>query len=226
LFISQTIPSQWEVYDHPDGLLYFHNKSGGYRYITLANIFDTDVLKEIEGFMVHLEREIHQLNKSLPRDTMEIVLEIISEDEWGYYMIDHAARCHFWLHPFEDDSLFSEVGGLASPTHLSASLSSTTCQVLICLTEHYMEYEYWTHCEWFPHLQKFDKGTIKQLIGMLSYGCIGQQSNLATSSKPYLAFLDAMTSPETTVPYNPDELKQMLSMLKYMQGASNVYHKY
>ena len=118
--VSSEPQGGWVPQIHPEGQLYFYKDVGRLRYITDALLTDSEVLKEIMGFLGRMERHLCEVTGGLP-ETFEIVLELLPEwDAWGYYMVDHGSRCVFWLQ--ELDVLLAveeEVQGLQSPSHFS-----------------------------------------------------------------------------------------------------------
>jgi len=84
------------------------------------------VLKEeMEEFYSYL-REIVLINGlTIPSKNYDLALDVTLNDNneitWSYYYACHDTRCLFWLDRYDTTYLASEVDGVESPAHLSAS---------------------------------------------------------------------------------------------------------
>jgi hypothetical protein len=69
--------------------------------------------------------QIHGLLASADFDKAsldEVVIELLSETECGYYFVDHENRSLLWLHDFDIlnySNCITEVRGATSPAHIS-----------------------------------------------------------------------------------------------------------
>ncbi|KIK97728.1 hypothetical protein PAXRUDRAFT_31630 [Paxillus rubicundulus Ve08.2h10] len=126
----------WEPCVHPEGALYFRHPHK--RICTDANLYkhrNLDVITRCADQLFDWIKtgELQFSEKS------ELVLELMDDKRaniWrcGYYFVDHAYRCLFWVHPFQAEPIFGNVKGIKSPSHIKYA----------------MEAQYWMHCELFP----------------------------------------------------------------------------
>ena len=79
---------------------------------------------EIENFYNYLQELIHHDELEIPSENYDLVLDIMVRDGgmmWSYYYACHDARCLFWLETYDASYMISELFGVKSPAHLSAS---------------------------------------------------------------------------------------------------------
>jgi hypothetical protein len=92
------------------------------RLFTDADMYNADLREEIEDFYLYLDIE----NLTLPSKDYDLVLDIMptmdQRIQWSYYFACHKARCLFWLDKYDASS---EICGVESPAHMSASPSFT-----------------------------------------------------------------------------------------------------
>jgi hypothetical protein len=83
--------------------------------------------ERIEYFYSHL-MEIEE-HLAIPSKNYDIVLDItLKKDnkmQWSYYYACHDTRCLFWLHEYDPAYITSELDGVESPAHFSASQEFT-----------------------------------------------------------------------------------------------------
>jgi len=101
------------------------------KLFTDTDMYNTDLREEMEMFYLHLEKTIRDENLTIPsKKNYDLVLDIAimltetGTSQWSYYFACHKARCLFWLDNYEASS---EVDGVDSPAHFSASSSFTIC---------------------------------------------------------------------------------------------------
>ena len=146
--------SPWIPATHPDGALYFYDQERVRVSVTseypattntpLKRLFtDTDMhdptnKDEIEDFYRHLERVRRANELSFPSKNYDLVLDIVptaeGQIEWRYYYACHETRCLFWLETYDASYMNSEVRGVKSPAHVSASHLSLSNIPLFPLT--------------------------------------------------------------------------------------------
>ena len=111
--------------------------------------------EEMEDFYSHLKETERAELLTIPSKNYDIVLDItLNKDnkiQWSYFYACHDTRCLFWLDQYEASYLTSELDGVESPAHFSASRASTICVPfsLIRRTGHRLEDLYWYmgyHC--------------------------------------------------------------------------------
>ncbi|KIJ11345.1 hypothetical protein PAXINDRAFT_101701 [Paxillus involutus ATCC 200175] len=126
----------WEPCVHPEGALYFRHPHK--RICTDANLYKHRNLDVITRCADQLFDWIKTGGLQFS-ESSELVLELMDDKRaniWrcGYYFVDHAYRCLFWVHPFQAEPIFGNVKGIKSPSHIKYA----------------MEAQYWMHCELFP----------------------------------------------------------------------------
>ncbi|TDL22881.1 hypothetical protein BD410DRAFT_202988 [Rickenella mellea] len=209
----------WTRHVHPDGQPYYYNTSHAgpsLRYVTLADLLNVSVLTEIERFVDHMQELIHRHSvlssftssssssagdndgngvdhgksngKGREEVEVEVFLQLSSDRTWGYYMVYHPNRCLFWLKDMDVEEGIWEIGGKVTTfAHM----------------QHYIAYEYWSHCENFPHDKSVTRVELDELIAFFTYGII-----------------DTMTSMDSTISYPTDDLKTMLGVVKQMRDLN------
>src|SRR6266852_795147 len=104
------------------------NNSTLQRLFTDTDMYDTELREEMEEFYLYLEKIIRVEKLTIPskKKDYDLVLAIMhTEDQstqWSYYFACHKARCLFWLTEYDASS---EIDGVESPAHVSASPSFT-----------------------------------------------------------------------------------------------------
>ncbi|KAF9225080.1 hypothetical protein BS17DRAFT_778081 [Gyrodon lividus] len=126
----------WEPCTHPEGALYF--KHPHKRICTDVNLYKQRNLDVITRCADQLFDWVKTTGLQFSENS-ELVLELMDDKRaniWrcGYYFVDHAYRCLFWVHPFQAEPIFGNVKGVKSPSHIKYA----------------MEAQYWMHCELFP----------------------------------------------------------------------------
>ncbi len=102
------------------------------RLFTDTDMFDPVLRKEIEEFYQYIQKILHHDGVDVLSQNCDLVLDITpTEDgriQWSYYYACHETRCLFWLDPYDATHLISELFGVSSPAHISASqISSSIC---------------------------------------------------------------------------------------------------
>ena len=119
------------------------------RLFTDADMHDPLPREEVEDFYSHLKTIERVERLTIPSENYDMVLDItLSQDndiQWSYYYACHDTRCLFWLDEYDAAHIASEVDGVESPAHLSASQAFTICALssLIRRTGHRLESLYW-----------------------------------------------------------------------------------
>ncbi|KAH7923791.1 hypothetical protein BV22DRAFT_1130364 [Leucogyrophana mollusca] len=124
----ETRAPEWIAFIHPEGALYFYHAA--------RKIFtDTDVRKEINRTPIiqcadKLREMMAEQNIEWTDDT-ELVLELDKrKNECGYYFVEKANRCLFWVEPFPAESMLENVKGLKHTYHLRYALELQYWQVI------------------------------------------------------------------------------------------------
>ena len=103
----------------------------------------------MEEFYSYLKKIEHVEVLTIPSKNYDMVLDIrrneYGKTQWSYYYACHDTRCLFWLDKYDATFLTSELDGVGSPAHLSASQAFTICTLfsLIRRTGHRLEDLYW-----------------------------------------------------------------------------------
>ncbi|TCD59974.1 hypothetical protein EIP91_010953 [Steccherinum ochraceum] len=181
-FPRSGIPEGWIACSHPEGALYFYHAEG--RVYTEANITKSDVLSQVNGCVMRLRSILQSTADTfrLPVDASLVLDPPPSWDPegvWSYYYADHINRTLFWLEEYEFD--VGELDGVPNFSQL----------------QHEIEAKYWTHVEYFPHAQHTTQGHADEIMGILSFAMVDQQ-----------------TSPSSTVLFSVDDLQKMFSCAK------------
>jgi len=119
------------------------------RLFTDTDMHDPLLREEMEDFYSYLKKIEHVEHLTIPSKNYDMVLDITpSQDndiQWSYYYACHDTRCLFWLDEYDARHIASELDGVESPAHLSASQAFTICALisLIRWTGHRLESLYW-----------------------------------------------------------------------------------
>jgi len=90
---------------------------------------ERELKKEMEEFYSYLQETVRIDGLTIPSKNYDLVLDLVlneNEIQWSYYYACHEARCLFWLERYDTIYVTSEVDGVESPAHLSASRASVT----------------------------------------------------------------------------------------------------
>jgi hypothetical protein len=107
--------------------------------------------EEMEEFYFYLQKIVHADQLIIPSRNYDVVLDIMPDEDsldriqWSYYYACHDTRCLFWLEQYDITYITSELDGVETPAHLSASQAFTICALfsLIQWTGHRLEALYW-----------------------------------------------------------------------------------
>jgi hypothetical protein len=111
-------------------------------------MFNETLKEEMEDFYFYLQKIVRVDDLNLSKNC-DLVLDIMpnenNEIQWSYYYACHDTRCLFWLDDYDAKFMTSELDGVESPAHLSASHHSAICALfsLIRCAEHRLEDLYW-----------------------------------------------------------------------------------
>ncbi len=121
------------------------------RLFTDTDMYNAVLREEMEDFYSCLKKIIRDEKLTILSENKkyDLVLDIMpTEDEkmlWSYYYACHKTRCLFWLDEYDASYMISEIRGVESPAHISASPSFTRLPLypLIQCAEHRLEDLYW-----------------------------------------------------------------------------------
>lgn len=114
------------------------DKSAVQNILTVAYLYDRDVLSDIEAFIEQIENIL--LEKGISRQPdVELVLERFAdsgpEADCGYYFVSHKDRCLFWYEEFDISHILKVVKGVHCRSQISVySPLLIAIQVLIVLS--------------------------------------------------------------------------------------------
>jgi hypothetical protein len=88
--------------------------------------------EEMEEFYHYLQKILQHDEVDISSTNYDLALDImLSEDgriQWSYYYACHETRCLFWLDNYDATHMISELFGVKSPAHVSAShIPSSLC---------------------------------------------------------------------------------------------------
>ena len=120
------------------------------RLFTDTDMQDPVLKEELEDFYHYLQRILQHDGVVIPSRNYDLALDIMPTGDgliqWSYYYACHDKRCLFWLDTYDATHMISELFGVKSPAHVSASqTSSSICSLfpLIRRTGHRLEALYW-----------------------------------------------------------------------------------
>ena len=119
------------------------------RLFTDTDMHDYLLREEMEELYAYLKKIERGELWTIPSKNYDMVLDLTlseyNEMQWSYYYACHDTRCLFWLDKYDITYITSEIDGVESPAHLSASHPFTICALfsLIQWTGHRLEGLYW-----------------------------------------------------------------------------------
>jgi len=119
------------------------------RLFTDTDMHDPLSREEMEDFYSYLKKIERVERLTIPSKNYDMVLDVtLNQDnkiQWSYYYACHDTRCLFWLDQYDATHITSELDGVESPAHLSASQSLTVCALFSSIrrTVHRLESLYW-----------------------------------------------------------------------------------
>ena len=91
---------------------------------TDTDMHDPILREEMEEFYSSLQQIMRVDDLTIPSSNFDLVLDIMPDRDriqWPYYYACHDTRCLFWLEKYDTTYITSELDGVESPAHLSAS---------------------------------------------------------------------------------------------------------
>ncbi|OCH87221.1 hypothetical protein OBBRIDRAFT_172478 [Obba rivulosa] len=164
------------------------------RAYTDAYLCDQSIYDEIMEFLDLVDDYTHEMQVQLPTDH-ELVLELEPREGGG----------HNWCYYLADHTrrtLF-----WLQDFDVSEDLEELKGVSSAAHVKHEISSKYWSHWEMFPYNHKIPDDVIPELTGTIVHGEI-----------------DRMTSPVSTITYSPDELHQMLSLVKSVTDLGDTDH--
>jgi hypothetical protein len=90
------------------------------RVFTDANVRDPEIAIKIGKAMEKAYEEARHADISLS-PSVELALELMGDDSWGYYFADHDRRVIFWFEDHHSLYLLNSVRGVERKSHVSES---------------------------------------------------------------------------------------------------------
>jgi hypothetical protein len=95
------------------------------RLFTDTDMHDPLLRNQMKNFYSYLKRIERLEHLTIPSENYDMVLDLTPNEgdtmQWSYYYACHDTRCLFWLDRYETAYITSELDGVESPAHLSAS---------------------------------------------------------------------------------------------------------
>ncbi|KAF8805781.1 hypothetical protein BYT27DRAFT_7168984 [Phlegmacium glaucopus] len=161
-FTESELPNQWVTFTHPDGAPYFLDDSRKIPILTDVWMYDADSKTKLETYIEQIFSYIEEYNIEIPEETC-LVLELRNSGKCGYYFVNHAKQCLFWLDEFNGLGFLGKVKVKYTPSHIG----------------HEMKSLYWLHNYLFPDLCPFPSSAISEIKD----GFIHAIGNSLTSSR-------------------------------------------
>ncbi|KAH8113921.1 hypothetical protein DFH11DRAFT_1544659 [Phellopilus nigrolimitatus] len=161
IYEEKVVPS-WSFHVHPEGQPYFFNDCRRFYYLTELDLYNSEVLAEMDRFMDEIERKAENFN-DLPTH-VEVVLEV-EDGSWSYYMMDLDRRCIFWLDRFDAWPIIPPHFAFEKKDHI----------------RHLLDFEFWQHIEHFPNHRPYVKGVLEDLMGILTQGHIDVMTSIEST---------------------------------------------
>lgn len=80
-------------------------------------MFDTDSNNKLEDYIRQIFSYVEKYKIEIPQETC-LVLEFRNPEDCGYYFVNHAKQCLFWLDEYNAMEFLSEVQVDYSPSHI------------------------------------------------------------------------------------------------------------
>jgi len=100
---------------------------------TDTDMHNSALKEEMEEFYSYLQNIVRVDDLTIPSRNFDLVLDIMPDGDmikWSYYYACHDTRCLFWLEAYDARHyMTSEIDGVQSPAHLSASHVSAICSI-------------------------------------------------------------------------------------------------
>ncbi|KAI0792368.1 hypothetical protein C8Q75DRAFT_596266 [Abortiporus biennis] len=179
------IDDNWKIHEHDEGKQSFCTVRNNRTVSTHANLADPVVLEIINTALSILEGRI-------PRDAPEDT-EIVIELEPNTNIADSVQTCHYYLASWKNKAVFwiERV-----PVNLLSDDYVHIYQYNKGLLDQAKQCMFWKHIEMFPHDRTLCEESVKQAAD-LSLFCR----------------FDALTSEMSTVPYNPEKIRDISQVL-------------
>ncbi|KAJ3516750.1 hypothetical protein NLJ89_g921 [Agrocybe chaxingu] len=164
-------PENWTPFTHPEGSVYFQNKElATYPILTDVYVYETSAREELEDYINKILTYINQHEVQLPQGDICLVLEFRKSENCGYYFVNHARRCLFWLAEFDAIDFLAAVKVHYEPSHVA----------------HEMEALYWLHNEYFPSpdIHPMPHKVVTELEDILHHA-IGDALTSSSPTMPY-----------------------------------------
>ncbi|KAF8814760.1 hypothetical protein BYT27DRAFT_7334293 [Phlegmacium glaucopus] len=149
-FMEPELPNQWVTFTHPDGAPYFLDDSRKIPILTDVWMYNADSRTKLETYIEQIFSYIEKYNIEIPEETC-LVLEFTNSGRYGYYFVNHATRCLFWLDECNGMNFLGKVKVKYTPSHIGLEMKSL----------------YWLHNYLFPNLCPLPSSAISEIKDIL-----------------------------------------------------------
>lgn len=211
------LPPLWERYTHPEGNVYYVRNSVP-RVITSADLYDSEVQESVHEWADVVDKVLCEKDLRLS-DSMELYLEFPETGEYcRYYLVDHATRTLLWLARVESNQL--GILETVSGDHLRKFAVRLPLASSDFVSGFALESLYWLHVEYFPCHQLVGLNlALNELIHVFSHAQAGTSALARVRKVISQKFPDHLTSSTSTFPYNAEQNKDIVGILKNFQGT-------
>ncbi|KAJ7584693.1 hypothetical protein C8J56DRAFT_951613 [Mycena floridula] len=184
----------WLTGIHPDGARYFTRKHQMNTIVTDEDIFDSMLYEIVSHFIDALDNYVALRSLNVPPgstivlDPVKVASSKAMRPDYhfksyrcGYYLVAHDTQSIFWVHDFPLPEISG--GGLRGINQLYD-------------LEHYINAQYWIHCNYFPSPMHLNESILHSLRDRIIHS-IGDDIMSATS----------------TIPFNRSELESLLALV-------------
>ncbi|KAG1776247.1 hypothetical protein EV702DRAFT_1230424 [Suillus placidus] len=215
----------WEPLTHPEGALFFYYPKQ--RVFTDADVRDPVTAAKIGEAIKKAYRKVHEANICM-HPLVELALELIGEEKWGYYFADHDKRVVFWFEDHTSDPLMNKIRGVERKSHVSeffpwiafysrlcncvASRACTRIAILVrtipSVLLYLLRFTYHDidrrHIELFPNKRSLPEDVVVKL-----------------KETVMLAQAENITSETCLAPFASDEVASMLGLVDSLMSSTN-----
>ncbi|KAF8814763.1 hypothetical protein BYT27DRAFT_6959625 [Phlegmacium glaucopus] len=188
-FTEPELPNQWVTFTHPNGAPYFLDDSRKIPVLTDVWIYDADPKTKLETYIEQIFSYIEKYNIEIPEETC-LVLEFRNSGRCGYYFVNHAKQCLFWLDVCNGMDFLGEVKVEYTLSHIG----------------HEMKSLYWLHNYLFPNSCPLPSSAISEIKDILIHA-VGNSLTSSRGLAPYsLEILQKMLDLVNTIEAQDYEL--------------------
>lgn len=148
----------WKTYVQPEGQRYYYHPE--FRIVTDVNLQDDSLLDLVKAMKAEFEERRTGLHITTFPEDYEVYFDVVSQDDWRYYMVDYATQSIFYLESIDATQMFR--AQFDSKEHLRMKLMEN----------------FWKHVETFPAHRSLLGSHAKELRQIFMQGCVDQATSL------------------------------------------------